>query len=265
MSGFLMPSTFNPPQNTIQIPATVGATLQVLATGKVGFLGAGGGVPGTIPDLLWWLHSDSILGTNTVAVPTLGNSTPWILGSLAALSTGAVTVDSTQLNGLNVLKWPAAASGRYVIAQPYQFAAGFTVFAVVKPSASTNQTLLGAAASGLQVDINSGANGFDLTKATIGVIASSSVAMTAGTWYQINATLNTTTAAYAFRVARAAAGSGTGGFSPITGVTSGIGYNVATGASDLSSSVAEIAVYGRILTGAEITALETYAHTKWGV
>lgn len=221
--------------------------------------------PGTIPDLIWWLRADQVLGTNTVAVPTVGNSTPWILGSLATLSTGTVTVDSTQLNSQNVLKWPGASTGRYVISQPYEFQGGFTVFAVVKPAAASNQTLLGAANSGLQVDVNSGANGFDLTKSQVGVIASSTTALTAGTWYQLNATLVTSTAVYAFRVARAAAGSGTGGFSPITGVTNAVGYNSATNASDLSSSVAEIIVYGRVLSGSEIASVETYLNSKWGV
>lgn len=222
-------------------------------------------LPATLPNLLWWLRADQILGDNPVALPALGNSNPAILGPLASLSTGTVTVDTSQLNSLNVLKWPAAATGRYVIPQPYEFNAGFSIFAVVKPSATTNQTLLGAANSGLQVDINSGTHGFDLTKSQIGVIAASSVALTAGTWYQINATLNTVTAVYSFRVAGASAGSGTGGFSPITGVTSGVGYNVATNASDLSSSVAEIVVYNRILTSSEINKVESYFGTKWGV
>lgn len=221
--------------------------------------------PALIPNLLWWLRADQILGDNPVPVPTVGNSNPAVLGALASLSTGAVTIDTTQLNGLNVLKWPAAASGRYVIPQPFEFAGGVSIFAVVKPSASTNQTLLGAANSGLQVDVNSGAAGFDLTKSQIGVIAHSTVALTAGTWYQINATLNTATAVYSFRVARTAAGSGTGGFSPITGVTSGIGFNVATSASDLSSSLGELLVYNRILTSTEINTLETYLNTKWAV
>lgn len=221
--------------------------------------------PALIPNLLWWLRADQILGDNPVPVPILGNSNPAILGPLAALSTGAVTVDATQLNSKNVLKWPAAATGRYVIPQPFEFQAGFSLFAVVKPSAASNQTLLGAANSGLQVDVNSGASGFDLTKAQIGVIAASSTALTAGTWYQINATLNTATAVYSFRVARAAAGNGTGGFSPITGVTSGIGFNVATSASDLSSDVAELIVYNRILTSTEINTIESYINTKWGV
>jgi len=221
--------------------------------------------PALIPNLLWWLRADQIIGDNPVAVPVLGNSNPPILGALASLSTGAVTIDTAQLNNKNVLKWPAAATGRYVIPQPFEFQSGFSLFCVVKPSASSNQTLLGAANSGLQVDVNSGANGFDVTKSQIGVIASSSVAMTAGTWYQINVTLNTATAVYAFRVARASAGSGTGGFSPITGVTSGIGFNVATSGSDLSSTLAELIVYNRILTSTEITTNETYLNGKWGV
>lgn len=221
--------------------------------------------PALIPNLLWWLRADQILGENPVAVPAVGNSTPWLLGPLASLSTGTVTIDSTQLNNKNVLKWPAAATGRYVISIPYEFVAGVTIFAVVKPSASNNQTLLGAANSGLEFDVNSGANGLALTKSQIGVIASSSTALTAGTWYQVNATLVTTTAVYAFRVAETAAGSGTGGFSPISGITSGIGYNVAVGGNDLSSSVAEMAVYNRVLTATEINTMESYFNAKWGV
>jgi hypothetical protein len=223
------------------------------------------GIPGTINDLVWWFQVDKIKGTNTVSVPWLGNLNPAVPGTWAGLATGTVTVDSAQLNGLNVLKWPAATTGRYVMATPVQFSAQVTVFAVVKPSAATNQTLIGAANSGLQVDVNSGANGFDLTKAQIGVIASSSVAMTAGTWYQINATWSATTGVYAFRVARATAGSGTSTLTTITAVTSGVGYNVATSGSDLSSSVAEVIVYDRILTATEISIVENYLFNKWAV
>jgi len=221
--------------------------------------------PAQIPNLVWWLRGDQFLGDNPTGLPILGNSTPWIGGALAALSSGAVTIDTTQLNGQNVLKWPGGATGRYVMSNPVLFSGQVSVFAVVKPLAATSQTVIGAAASGLQVDINSGSNGFDLTKATIGVIASSSVAMTAGSWYQINATWSATTGAYAFRVGRASAGSGTSTLTTITGLTSGLGYNVATSASDLGSSVAELAVYNRILTSTEISTMESYLESKWGV
>jgi hypothetical protein len=222
-------------------------------------------VPGTIADLVWWLRADQILGTNGVAVPIVGNSTPWIGGPLAALATGTVTVDTPQLNKLNVLKWPGAATGRYALLNPLEFAGQVAVFAVVKPAASTNQTLLGSAASGLQVDVNSGANGFDITKATIGVIASSATPMTAGTWYQINVTWSAVTGAYSFRVGRASAGAATSTLQTITGNTVAIGYNAATNASDLASSLAELIVYDRILSTAQISAVEAYLNIKWGV
>lgn len=221
--------------------------------------------PALLPDLLWWLAADTIQGTNGTGIPVLGNATPWVLGPLASLAGGLVTVDSTQLNGHNVVKWPGTANGRYNLNTTFTFSQQVTVFAVVKPVAPTNQTLLGASQNGFEVDVNSGAGGFSITKALVASIASTTATLIAGTWYQFNVTYDATTGAYSFRVSQTAAGSGTSGVTGIAATTSGLGYNVAAVGADLSSSVAEVVVCQGIKTSPQILSVESYFNSKWGV
>lgn len=249
------------------LPPEEGEQGDVGPPGPPGPTGSGGSVvtplPGTINDLVYWLRSDLFLGTNGTSVPMLGNSTPWILGLLAANSAGAVTVDSTQLNSHNALKWPGSTAGRYSLATPLTLNT-VSVFIVFKPAAASNQTLLGAASGGFEVDINSGTGNMNITKSVTAVIGATTATLTAGTWYQANITYADSTGAFAFRVARTAAGSGTN-VQTITATTSAMGFNVATGGADSNSAIAEMIVYNRVLSGTEISNIEAYLLAKWGV
>lgn len=238
-------------------------TLREMAVWIQNASGTSTSLPGTINDLLFWLRGDQVLGTNGTSIPLLGNATPWLLGPLASLTSGTVTVASSQLNSLNTLQWPGNSGGRYGITYPVTLSK-VTIFAVLKSTSSSNQTLVGAATGGLEMDVNTGASGVNLTKSFTAVVGSATTALTSGTWYQLNATYDSGSGAYAFRIAQAAAGSGTNALS-ITTTTTGIGYNVAANGNDLSAAIAELIIYGRVLSNSEILAVEAYLHSKWGV
>lgn len=238
--------------------------------GPAGATGSGGtptvGVPGTIPDLVFWFESDDILGASGAIINRIRDRTPWI-GGIGAAATGApgVAISGTQVNSLNVLAWPNGASGRMAIqGGGTPVLDKVTVFAVVRPAATgVSQVLLGAPTGGLEFDLDN-SNKFTLTKTFVAVLGSSTATFAAATTYQVNATFDSSTGAYAFRVARATSGSGTTA-QAITAQTTGIGYNVQSNSQDLNASVAAIIVYNRVLTGPEIAAVEAYLLAKWGV
>lgn len=252
--------------------------------GEDGFVGAPGlqgapgvagtgttiAVPGTIADLTYWWSSSAILASAGKVISRLQESTPWIGGIFATNSATTTTVDSAQLNGLNVLKWPPAAGGSYNVT-PSTLTSAATFFVVIKPTstvAAGGQAIIGGAANALAFYLNTASGGsvFALVKTTVSVIGTSSTSWTTGTWVQVNATYTAATGAFAFRQARAAAGSGTGTTLAGTGALQFLGADAATGTSILNSaSLAELIIYNRVLIAAEITSVENYLNTKWGV
>ena len=227
--------------------------------------GSSSGTPGTIKDLVAWFDASQILGTNGQSVIRLGDRTPWV-GGLLATTTGAgiVSVGATQLNGLNVLAWPAS-SGFYSLISNLTFPQSLTIFVVVIPQNSgTPQAIVGGSSSALALYLGNGTANLTLVKAGVAVVGTSTTAWTAGTAFQANATYTSSSGVYAFRQSQAAAGSGTGATGMGVGPTAYIGAD--GGTSDMaSSSLAELILYDRMLSPAEITSVETYLNTKWGV
>jgi hypothetical protein len=236
--------------------------------------GSGGGgtsLPGTIPDLVMWIETDNILGAAGALVNRLQEKTPWI-GGVAAYPTIAnapAVIDSTQLNGLNVLEWTTS-TGAYLMQPGFWLTGGCTYFfvgrglnntktgaqALVVGQSSNNPALYLSAATGNQFVsfVNEG----------VAVIGTCTTAWVLNTFFQMNVTYNATTGAFAFRQGRAAANSGTG--------TTGVGATSAMNTigddqfgSTLGASIAAIIVYNRVLSPTEITNVENYLFAKWGV
>lgn len=264
--------------NTANI--TVGADGRVTGAANGTVLAAG--APGLIPDLQLWWESDDILGASGAIINRLRERTPWIGGLAgASASIGAlVSIDATLLNGLPVLKWPAASSaGQFAIPYPVGtnatgstgivFNNGGTYFIVAKGgTAAGTQSIMGGATGALSLFLTgvAGTAKISLVKSGAAVIGSSSTAWTVGTAFQANVTYNVTTGAFVFRQGRATAGSGTGttgaGTSTATSIIGGDGSN----SSLLNAcSLGAIIAYNRVLTSTEITNVETYIFNKWGV
>jgi hypothetical protein len=138
-----------------------------------------------------------------------------------------------------------------------------TIFAVVK--------LTGTGTKGMIVSGNAGSIGYwmantgpklhgidDVFVAQIGLSTSNADT----NWHQINVTYNGS--AYAFRLDRAADGSGTNA-QTITDNQTVIGRNDQGGYEYFLGELAEIFIYSRVLSGAEITSVETYLNTKYGL
>jgi hypothetical protein len=227
---------------------------------------SGGGstpIPGTIPDLILWVETDDINVSVGNTVSRISDRTPWTLGVVAS-SVSPPTISATQLNSLNVLSFLGGQI--YTIGSPFSTPNQTTIFAVVRPNTtSSNEAVYGSASNGgvaLYIQISS-VPSVALVKSGLAVIGTSSASWTAGTAFQCNATYVSSTGAYAFRVARTAAGSGTGATLAGTGPQGDIGGDL--GSAGLNGDLAALIVYNRVLTGPEITSVENYLFTKWGV
>lgn len=234
--------------------------------------GASSAIPGTIPDLVMWIETDNILGAAGATVNRLQEKTPWIGGVAAypTLAAAPAVIDGAQLNGLNVLKWTATSTGSYALQPAVWLIGGCTYFFVGRGLNNTktgSQALLAsgtAASPALYLSNGTGNQFVSLVNEGIAAIGTCSVGWTLGTFFQMNVTYNATTGAWAFRQNRTAANSGTG--------TTGVGANTAMSmlgndqfGSTLGGSIAALIVYNRVLTPTEITNVENYLHTKWGV
>jgi len=221
--------------------------------------------PGTVADLVYWIDASKLLGTNGRPIFMLGNRTPWILGpaALAQTNSNGLTVDTTQLNGLNCLLFPGGATGRFTLASAYFPMNQSTIFVVGRATGASSVVLSGPQNS-LELDFQPGASGINLTKTFVAVIGSCTASPVSGTFYQFNATYNDSSGAYAFRFARAAAGSGTNA-QAITASSAALGYNAGGNVNDFKGSLAEMLIYARVLSGTEIANVESYLLNKWGV
>lgn len=234
-------------------------------------------VPGTTADLMYWWSSAPILASAGKLVTRLQELTPWVGGVFANGAT-ATTISAAQLNGLNTITFPnAAASGSFNVVNPRAFSSvtsGATFFVVFKPTsavAPSGQCIVGCSgSSGLSLYLNtaSGGTALALIKTSVAGIGTATSSWTTGSWFQANVTYNPATGAYAFRQARAAAGSGTGATAggASSSTISFVGSDTNTSTATLNTaSLAEIIIYDRVLTAGEITSIETYLNTKWGV
>lgn len=255
---------------TVVAGAYLQANITVDAQGRLTSATTGAatpGVPTTLANLMFWF--DASLLVAGAAYPIIQNSAPALAGYNPQNITAGngLTVVST-LNSLNV----ATFSGlpEYVLPGPGIFPmANSTVFVVInQPSIPvSNPGIFGSSPTGCyELYINSTGN-LEIVVQGAGNIGASTAVLTANTWFQANATYNSSGGPWAFRVARAASGSGSLSHTVNLG-SSGVccASNNAGGAGGaLNAQIAEMIVYNRVLTSTEITTIETYLHSKWNV
>lgn len=225
--------------------------------------------PGTIPDLTFWWESDAILGAAGNIVTTLPNRSPWQNCSPAAMCTASgngAAISSSPLNSLNALTFNRGATSRYqYISQDGVILHKATIFAIIKPTNFTAYNLMiSGGSSCLEFGTTITTGTLYLGKSAVANIGNSTTALSAATWAQVNATYDDSSGAFAFRIARTAAGSGTQ-IEALSGVTYSIGYIANASNDDFLGDMAAIIVYNRVLTATEISNVENYLNAKWGV
>lgn len=254
--------------NTANITVGIDGRITSAANGTV----LAAAAPGLIADLVLWWASDDINMANGAGVTRLRERTPYVGGVMAASTSGSSipTISAAALNSLNGLKFPTSSPTAYPLKDFLNLPNAATIFAVINPNnATTLQAIVGGASGGLALYLvgSAGTAKIALVKTAVSVMPLATNAWTAGTAFQCNATYNATSGAYAYRQARATNGSGTtttgaGGTAAMSFF--GADFNVTN--SPLNGAIVfEVCVFNRVLSGTEITNMETYLFNKWGV
>ena len=241
--------------------------------GPVGPTGAGiaTGLPATVNDLTYWWSATDIVATPGAPIFRLREWTPWALGIMATST--SITLSTYTLNSLPMIQMsPNTITSACVLQHPHSFTTAASIFVVIQPgtpiSSGGGQAILGCSAnSGLSFYLNtaSGGTALSLIKTGVSVLATASTSWTAGTAFQANVIYTNATGAYAFRIGRAAAGSGTTTTGAGIGATAFIGNDISNAAYLNTASIAELIVYARALLTTEVSSIETYLNAKWGV
>jgi len=229
---------------------------------------APGGVTGS---LACWFQSDvENLGVGQ-SLPRLYNSGFIGYNPIARLSGGVGT--ATQLNSkplillggtLNTAMYlydiSLGSSGSMLLGT-----VGCTIFFV--GSAASH-----AAINGIVGSVVSGAVEFDISttgalifvSSAIAILGTSSATVPINTFFQGNVTYSGATGNIAFKIARTAAGTVSAATHPLAGGSNVI-MSENSGTNPFNGLLAELIIYQRVLSGAEITLVESYLNTKWGV
>ena len=221
-------------------------------------------VPMTIPGLTYWYAADQIQAqTNNTGVMHWYNQ--YTGGIATATSTPGPTYLTSQLNSLPAVSFPGSSVGRMTLQYPVTLQQS-TIFVIFNPTSfAAYGDFLSGATGALSLRYNQTTAHLDLEKTFTSTIATDTTTLTAGSWTGATVTYDgLTTGNYAFRVNGSASSSGTNLVS-ITASTSALAYNQQSASEDFYGSIAEIIVYGRVLTSTEITTVENYLHSKWGV
>lgn len=214
--------------------------------------------PPVTSGLVWHVDINQQGCTNAAAVPTLNDF--GTTGANATSSTGA-TCNTAAINSRSAVLFPGTSAGEYNFST-ISTNSGFTVFMVFEDltTGTESDQLTG---SGTSIDANGVANSLRLGLGSFGVDVTSAATLANATWYQANISYNSTSGAWAWRINEAASASGT--------ATTGVGANWSAfgyrpgGPFDSNLKVAETLIYNRALSAAEISAVETWLHGKYGI
>jgi len=238
--------------------------------GPVGSVrGSGSSVtPASYSGLIAWYSADCINAGACASQPSNGTNlagTNWSDRSSSAnnlaLASETITFSTNVLNGLPAITFPTSSTSTFNTAITWPGAE--TVFIVFKYSASSSaqiQVIAGPTDS-LQWYSYVTPAVWKLDKGGVVNIGTGSNTLSQSTWYQANMTYNSTSGAWAIREAEAADASGTSAQSiTATQTTAMAGFGVSG-----QIVVVEEFVYNVVLTGPQITALEGYLNTKYGI
>jgi len=172
------------------------------------------------------------------------------------------------LNGRPVMEFTTANQTVLNMANATAFATNnFHIFAVVRPKQSTNTEqggFLGAEGNSQNLAYCfPGQTGpyQTLLHGSVSWIGGASTTLSTSNYYQLNSSRNGNSIAY--RMNRNSDGSGTSYAGNFTGSTNAVGCQEA--GSYFNGYLGELLIFNAPVTGSNLTTVETYLNTKWGV
>ena len=179
------------------------------------------------------------------------------------ISTGA-SFATGAINSRAAIDFPGSSAGRYTFPATAALTNSTVFVEFQQENSAATSALLSGNTNSVVFSANYQAAGvLHLTVPGSAEIGSSTAVLVVGTWYQANYTYDAASGAWAFRIGEAAEGSGTTTAS-VTSGESAVGWGRAEAGLDSYLNVAEMLVYNRVLSAAEITAVETWLHVKYG-
>lgn len=236
--------------------------------------GSGGGTPGGVSaaNLECWFQADlENVALNQKRARLFNYGLLDYVPSVIGTNSGA-TGTATTLNGKALLALAAGsqyAFGTGTASTPtwpmYLGTQGCTVFFVGNSTDHSNTNgIVGAInSSGVEVSISTG-GALIFVNSAVAILGTSSATVPAGTPFQGNVTYDGTTGDIAFKISRTAAGTASGTTHPLT-VGTGVIFGETPSVGSFIGFAAELIVFSRVLSPAEITAVENYLFAKWAV
>jgi hypothetical protein len=220
-----------------------------------------GGIPATVGSLVFWFSGDRTIVTNNNdgLVRWLDSSTL----STATVTTNGAIYKTSQVNSQPAVDFTGGSNVGYTIS-PATTVGSVSVFVVFKPHSlsSPASAFLAGASGSFGFNINTSGH-LEVDRAGIASVATDTTTLSTSSWFQANFVYDNSGHTYAFRVNESAGASGsvTATFSA---PTTNLGYDSSDGYL-ANMEIAEVIVYARALSGGEITTIETYLHTKYGI
>lgn len=241
--------------------------------------------PGSYPSVLppplsgmqiWW---EADVGNNcsgactdgasqTTWADQSGNSNNGTLTPVIVSACVASVYHTNQINGKPAVQFNNTAGpnatcfARGSSGTPIAWSGEITEF-VVETATTNSHTIAAAGANSFQWQVSS-VKMQGASKATATSIGTGSTNYSSA-WHQLNVTYKSSTGAWAFRMDRGADGSGTNAQTIASSfLTLGMSPNFG-GTETFNGFIAEFILYNRVLSGSEITTVETYLNSKYGL
>lgn len=231
--------------------------LGIVASARV----ASGWTPALLPSLDLWLDAGSLALSDGNTVTAWADSSP--AGNTATTSTGSPVYRTAQINGRPAVDFASASLSSAASAS----GADQSVAAVVRiDNLSAFRSIIGSsAAGGLQLRINQTTGYPAMLKASLAGLVTGTTGIAASTWTIITGTTSDSGNSAAVRVAKAAAGSATHGQTFTAAQTLRIGASGSATGEPWDGMFAEVIHSSALWSGADITAVESYLATKYGL
>lgn len=208
-------------------------------------------------NLALWLAADNLSLADGALISSWNDASGNANNATQGTDAAKPTFKTNILNGKPVVRFDGGDSlglTTEIVASP------FSIFTVLKPAGSGYRTIAARANTGsaLQIRVNTAAK-IELVKSAVAIFATSTTALSASAFSYLMASYSNPN--YTFRLNGAADGSGSSAQTLAAVNLVGANYD----GYRFNGDIAEMIIYGAILSTADRDAVESYLKTKYGL